>query len=61
MSSVSAAVEETEATVTEINASMEQLGSVGRSNAASTEELAATMNDLASVADRMRKQVDAIA
>jgi methyl-accepting chemotaxis protein len=60
MMSVSAAVEETEATVTEINASMEQIGEISRSNAASTEELSATMQDLASVADKMRKEVATI-
>ncbi len=58
MMSVSAAVEETEATVTEINASMDQIGQISRSNAASTEELSATMHDLASVADNMRRQVE---
>jgi methyl-accepting chemotaxis protein len=51
-------MEEQQAAVSEINASLTELTRIGQSNATAAEEITATMVDLSKLADHTRGEVD---
>ncbi len=58
MQRISAALEEQSAAVHQINASVTNLNQIGQSNAAASEEITATVVELARIADSTRREVD---
>jgi methyl-accepting chemotaxis protein len=56
--SIATAMEEQQAAVSEINASLTELTRIGQSNATAAEEITATMVDLSKLADHTRGEVD---
>ena len=58
MKRISAALEEQSAAVHQINASVTNLNQIGQSNAAASEEITATVVELARIADSTRREVD---
>ena len=55
--SSAAAIEEQQASITQLDASMSQLRSIASSNSAAAEEIAATMVQLSQLADETRGRI----
>jgi len=58
MQRISAALEQQSSAIQEINANVTSLNQIGQSNAAASEEITATVVELAKIADNTRREVD---